>query len=337
MGTTLSEPCIYDKLSESIDILRQSGYRYGMSEREIEKFIKQVLETNEPRRDPPQFPILRATIKFVVAVGFLLVVVLAFTYPQTRPQLGVMYTGGHNWSSPLSHVRLLALPIAKKYNLQGFHEWWSVGALQQGLVNCSGCAEVSSVLEVPEILRESAAMRRGPQPVLLKVRPPLQGGEYLRMQRQQLEELYSAHSGSMSILVEKDNLLSHDEGFPQGPANFTLLWRFTSVAREKVLRWLFPKAELCPLLDSTGTTLQRCLVTHSANSQSRGVRVQGWLVVGEGLPTVRVLPVHHCQKHCSSFNLWLGPGDMVYADPLYWQMELFPGRDQNIVCDGSTF
>ncbi|XP_041744443.1 bombesin receptor-activated protein C6orf89 homolog isoform X2 [Coregonus clupeaformis] len=331
MGTTLSEPCIYDKLSASIDILRQSGYRYGMSEREIEKFIKQVLETNEPRRDPPQFPILRATIKFVVAVGFLLVVVLAFTNPQTRPQLGVMYTGGHNWSSPLSHIRLLALPIAKKYNLQGFHEWWSVGALRQGLVNCSGCAEVSSVLEVPETLRESAAIRRGPQPVLLK------GGESLCLQRQQLEELYSVHSGSMSILVEEDNLLSHDEGFPHGPANFTLLWRFTSGAREKVLRWLFPKAELCPLLDSAGTTLQRCLVTHSANSQSRGVRVLGWLVVGEGLPTVRVLPVHHCQKHCSSFNLWLGPGDMVYADPLYWQMELFPGRDQNIVCDGSTF
>lgn len=63
MGTTTSEPCIYDKLSESIDILRQSGYRYGMSEREIERFIKQVLETNEPRREPPQFPILRAIIK----------------------------------------------------------------------------------------------------------------------------------------------------------------------------------------------------------------------------------------------------------------------------------
>lgn len=331
MGATLSEPCIYDKLSESIEILRQSGYRYGMSEREIEKFIKQVLETNEPRRDPPQFPILRATIKFVVAVGFLLVVVLAFTYPQSPPQMGLVSVGGHNWSSPLSHIRLLSLPIAKKYNLQGFHEWWSAGALRHGLVNCSGCADVSSVLEVPETLRESAAMRRGPQPVLLK------GGESLCIQRQQLEDLYSAHSGSMAVLLEDDSLLSPDHPFPQGPANFTLLWRFTSGAREKVLRWLFPKAELCPLLDSAGTTLQRCLVTHSANCQSRGVRVLGWLVVGEGLPTVRVLPVHRCQKHCSSFNLWLEPGDMVYADPRYWQMELFPGRDQNIVCDGSTF
>lgn len=68
MGTTMSEPCIYDKLSESIDILRQSGYRYGMSEREIERLIKQVLETNEPRREPPEFPILRATIKVVLSL-----------------------------------------------------------------------------------------------------------------------------------------------------------------------------------------------------------------------------------------------------------------------------
>ncbi|KAG7495354.1 hypothetical protein JOB18_047818 [Solea senegalensis] len=333
MGTTMSEPCIYDKLSESIDILRQSGYRYGMSEREIERFIKQVLETNEPRREPPQFPILTATIKFMVVVGFLLVVILAFTYPQSGPQIGLVHLGSYNWSSPLSHVRLLSLPIAKKYNLQGFHEWWSAGTLRQNLVNCSGCAEISSVLEVPESLRGTVTLRRGPQLVLLK------GGESLSVQRQQLEELYLAHSGSMSILLEDDDeiMQNNNFGLPQGPANFTLLWRFSSGAREKVLRWLFPKAELCPLLDSAGTILQRCLVTHSTASQSKGVRVLGWLVVGEGLPTVRVLPVQRCQKHCSSFNLWLTPGDMVYADPRYWQMELFPGRGQNIICDGSTF
>ncbi|XP_020486322.1 bombesin receptor-activated protein C6orf89 homolog isoform X2 [Labrus bergylta] len=305
MGTSMSEPCIYDKLSESIDILRQSGYRYGMSEREIERFIKQVLETNEPRREPPQFPIIRATIKFVVAVGFLLIVVLAFTYPQSTPQLGLVHLGCYNWSSPLSHVRLLSLPIAKKYNLQGFHEWWSVGSLRQNLVNCSGCAEISSVMQVPESLRGTVTLRRGPQLVLLK------GGEALSVQRQQLEELYLAHSGSMSVLLEEDDGLQNlNLGLPQGPANFTLFWRFSSGTREKVLRWLFPKAELCPLLDSAGTIVQRCLVTHSTNSQSKGVGVFGWLVVGEGLPTVRVLPVHRCQKHCSSFNLWLTPGDM---------------------------
>lgn len=59
------------------------------------------------------------SLQFVVAVGFLLVVVLAFTYPQSAPQLGLVNLGSYNWSSPLSHVRLLSLPIAKKYNLQG--------------------------------------------------------------------------------------------------------------------------------------------------------------------------------------------------------------------------
>lgn len=58
-------------------------------------------------------------VQFVVAVGILLVVVLAFTYPQNAPQLGLASLGCYNWSSPLSHVRLLSLPIAKKYNLQG--------------------------------------------------------------------------------------------------------------------------------------------------------------------------------------------------------------------------
>uniref|UniRef100_A0A3Q3REB7 Uncharacterized protein n=1 Tax=Monopterus albus TaxID=43700 RepID=A0A3Q3REB7_MONAL len=202
MGTTISEPCIYDKLSESINILRQSGYRYGMSEREIERFIKQVLETNEPRREPPQFPILRF-----------------WKCPSSlAPQLGLVNLGCYSWSSPLSHVRLLSLPIAKKYNLQGFHEWWSAGSLRQSLVNCSGCAEISSVLEVPESLSGTVTLRRGPQ----------LGGESLSIQRHQLEELYLAHSGSMSILLEEDDgMQNHNLGLPQGPANFTLLWYTT--------------------------------------------------------------------------------------------------------------
>lgn len=52
----------------------------------------------------------------------------------------------------------------------------------------------------------------------------LQGGDTLSLQRQQLEELYLAHSGSMSILLEDDGLPYHNAGLPQGPANFTLLW-----------------------------------------------------------------------------------------------------------------
>lgn len=55
----------------------------------------------------------------------------------------------------------------------GFHEWWAAGSGGQNLVNCSVCAEIYSVLEVPESLRATMSLRRGAQLVLLKVRPPL--------------------------------------------------------------------------------------------------------------------------------------------------------------------
>lgn len=42
---------------------------------------------------------------------------------------------------------------------------------------------------------------------------------------------------------------------------------FSSSPRETVLRWLFPDAELCPLLDNTGTTLQRCQLGAGADPQ----------------------------------------------------------------------
>uniref|UniRef100_A0A8C1TB02 Zgc:162255 n=1 Tax=Cyprinus carpio TaxID=7962 RepID=A0A8C1TB02_CYPCA len=222
MGSSLSEPCIYDKLSESIDILRQSGYRYGMSESEIEKFIKQVLETNEPRRDPPQFPILRATVKLVLALGVLLMVVLVFTYPHSAPLLDSSSAAGLNRSSPLSHARLLELPIANKYNLHG---------------------------ETP-----SDSIRH--------IRPhqtPLDTSDSIR------------------------HIRPHQT----------------------------------PL-----------------DTSDHRVQVWGWLVVAEGSPWVRVVPVQRCQTHCRSFSLWLEPGDMVLADPRFWLLELFPSGAQRVLCDG---
>lgn len=320
MGTTTSEPCIYDKLAESIDILRQSGQRYGMSEREIERFIKQVLETNEPRREPPQFPILRATIKVrpvdkplpfqpdaalsapvlsavcggggvpaghgaglhlppelspagAGRLGPLQLVIAAEPRPPSvaadcqEVQPARCEAVCSSWGRSHTH------PVHGTVSAPGFHEWWGAGSAGRTLVNCSVCAQIYSVLEVPQSLRAAASVPRGAQLLLLKVSPPppdrvrdpprvleklpdndtqtaafvpgvwpfwcrwwfvryrfsyrrLQGGETLAVQRQQLEELYSAHAGSLSILMEADGAGVHHrhQAFPAGPANFTLLW-----------------------------------------------------------------------------------------------------------------
>lgn len=63
MELSASEPSIYDKLSETIDLVRQTGYQCGMSEKAIEKFVKQLLEKNEPQRGPPRYPHLMGLCK----------------------------------------------------------------------------------------------------------------------------------------------------------------------------------------------------------------------------------------------------------------------------------
>ena len=63
MDLAANELSIFDKLSETVDLVRQTGHQCGMSEKAIEKFIRQLLEKNEPQRGPPQYPLLLAVYK----------------------------------------------------------------------------------------------------------------------------------------------------------------------------------------------------------------------------------------------------------------------------------
>lgn len=63
MDLAANEISIYDKLSETVDFVRKTGHQCGMSEKAIEKFIRQLLEKNEPQRAPPQYPLLIALYK----------------------------------------------------------------------------------------------------------------------------------------------------------------------------------------------------------------------------------------------------------------------------------
>lgn len=328
MGTAASaEPCVYERLWESIAVLRESGQRYGMSERDIERFITQVLQTNEPQvQDPPQdqdpdqeqgaeqhglangFPLLRATAKCALALCLLLVLGLGLSPPQS--QSGPLSLG-FNWTCPLGAARLLELPIARKYNLRGYRGWWGSGPLlQESSLNTSVCAEE-------------------PQPEVIK------DGRW-RLQRSDLEQLVQVHPDSVSVRTEDG--LSLRSGLPQGPANFSLHWRPTGGAAE-LLPLLFPTAQP-PLLDSGGAALRRCVVKtlRLSQLQRHGVPVQGLVLLTAGQASLSVSPV--CPpKHDTSLQrtirLQLRPGDSVFCDPRFWRTELFPGPDLTLFCDGS--
>ncbi|KAJ0002655.1 hypothetical protein NQD34_007804 [Periophthalmus magnuspinnatus] len=139
-----AEPCVYERLWESIAVLRESGQRYGMSERDIERFITQVLETNEPQEEQPAFPLLRATAKCALALCLLLVLALGLSQPQSASE---PLSLGLNWSCPLGAARLLDLPIAHKYNLQGFRGWFGDSPLLQSSVNTSISSEARVVMK----------------------------------------------------------------------------------------------------------------------------------------------------------------------------------------------
>ncbi|XP_051780266.1 bombesin receptor-activated protein C6orf89 homolog [Erpetoichthys calabaricus] len=334
MGMAPSEPSIYDKLSESIDVLRQSGHRFGMSEKEIEKFILEVLETNVPRRDPPRFPILIAASKLFFILAFLLLTVLAFLYPQSSLQYGLPGHHSYNWSSPISHVRLLSLPIAKKYNLQEFHEWWSSSKKSHSEVpvNCSGCASVSAIHELTEKEGKLDCIIQGSQPVLFK------GGQALSLTYEDMEQLYSKRNESMDLFVnENSSVVVVAETFPKEPVNFTIFWKTQLLNPTEVLQLLFPHADLRHFLNQEAVSIKRCLVLDGQEPNSQVLHIHRWLVIGKGFPSLKFLPHSGCYRQCRSFYVWLAPGDLVFADSRLWQMELFPSRGQNIVCDGSGF
>ncbi|KAK7878255.1 hypothetical protein WMY93_031138 [Mugilogobius chulae] len=197
-----------------------------MSERDIERFITQVLQTNEPQEEQEEqqgFPLLRATAKCALALLLLLALALGLSQPQSPSE---SLSLGLNWSC-LRAVRLLELPIAHKYNLQGFRCWLSS---TQATENSSVCAD-------PEVLKTE---------------------QMFRVRRAQLE-----------LLCGFQDQFSCSSEVQPGPANFTLHWSKGSGTL------LFPSAQL-PLLNTSGFTLQRCVVSNlrpSLQHLQQGVEV----------------------------------------------------------------
>nr|KAF6461533.1 bombesin receptor activated protein [Molossus molossus] len=115
MDLAANEISIYDKLSETVDLVRKTGHQCGMSEKAIEKFVRQLLEKNEPQRGPPQYPLLIAVYKILATLGLILLTAYFVIQPFSPLQPEPVLSGAHTWRSLIHHIRLMSLPITKKY------------------------------------------------------------------------------------------------------------------------------------------------------------------------------------------------------------------------------
>ncbi|XP_059806432.1 bombesin receptor-activated protein C6orf89 homolog [Hypanus sabinus] len=336
MGAGPSEPCIYEKLAVSVEVLRRSGEHYGMSERDIERFVAQILETNEPQREARRFPRLLAAVKILIALGLLIITACSFISPYSRSHYQSKVTEDQDRKNPIiGHIRLLHLPIAKKYNLEVFHDWGHIGC-EHLIPNCTECASLSAVGTVSDRKHISKYNHRIIQPIVIK------SGSAMSLSYGDLKRLHSEYREAMDVYLEDggnlEDIVNKNSVFPE-ESNLIIHWRKQRINGMHILRAIFPNSSMLPFENKV--TLKKCLITPSRGSPFQFLSHQlhienSWLVVGRGNLKLQIKASEKCAEQCGSFLVQLGEGDIVYANSNYWQMTISPAGEQTlIICVGS--
>ncbi|KFP05253.1 Bombesin receptor-activated protein C6orf89, partial [Calypte anna] len=335
MELSASELSIYDKLSETIDLVRQTGHQCGMSEKAIEKFIRQLLERNEPQRGPPRYPVLVALYKGLLTLGLVLLTVYFMIQPYSPLPPEAPLSRAHAWGSLIGHIRLLSLPIAKKYMLENVQLWgdsveveisifslWDGAGCRQNTstlpANCTVCSAVKSLQMVTDFGELSEKLQRS-QPFLIKT------GQHLSYE--ELKHFQSQDPDLAEVIIEENSaeLWSCPFFFP---------WN-KSVNKTRILQEFFPTSSLLSFPKTV--SLESCFLIRHPDLGNKSYSLHSLFAVGSGQLTLTVVPLEKCRGHCEMFKVELEAGDLGFASPDYWRMSFMAkGTEPAVVCDGAA-
>ncbi|XP_070601311.1 bombesin receptor-activated protein C6orf89 homolog isoform X2 [Erythrolamprus reginae] len=327
MELSTSELSIYDKLSETIDLVRQTGYQCGMSDKAIEKFIKQLLEKNEPQRGPPRFPLLMVLYKGLVTLGIVLLTAYFMIQPYTLSPSESTLTRIHPWGSLFHHIRLLPLPITKKYMLEKCPEWWGLDCRRNMSLTakCSCCCSMKTLVAPVDERQLSDIRQLQGQPLLIKT------GQY---------RSYAEMKHFQSLYPELTNFVIQEEAAElwSGPSKqqppFPVFWQ-TPQNKSQILQEIFPI--FSSLLFPKDISLKSCFLIHHPRLQDMTYRLQNTFVVGSGQLNLHVLPSLFCREHCKALMVELEAGDIGFTNVDYWTTSFNSrGSEPVVVCDGSA-
>ncbi|KFO06440.1 Bombesin receptor-activated protein C6orf89, partial [Balearica regulorum gibbericeps] len=339
MELSANELSIYDKLSETIDLVRQTGHQCGMSEKAIEKFIKQLLERNEPQRGPPRYPILVVLYKGLLTLGLVLLTVYFVIQPYSPLPPEAPLSRAHAWGSLISHIRLLSLPIAKKYMFETRFVWqnkgssdagfpprarapgWSGGCRQNTSMlptNCTVCSTVKSLQIVTDFRELSEKLPRS-QPFLIKT------GQHLSYE--ELKHFQSQDPELAEVIIEENSA-------ELWSCPFFLPWN-KSVNKTRILQEFFPTSSLLSFPKTV--SLESCFLIRHPDLGNKSYNLHSLFAVGSGQLTLTVVPLDKCRGHCEMFKVELEAGDLGYASADYWTMSFMAkGTEPAVVCDGAA-
>ncbi|XP_038197866.1 bombesin receptor-activated protein C6orf89 homolog isoform X1 [Arvicola amphibius] len=347
MDLAANEISIYDKLSETVDLVRQTGHQCGMSEKAIEKFIRRLLEKNEPQREPPQYPLLLTVYKIykvLLTLGLILFGVYFIIQPFSSLAPEPVLSGAHTWRSLIHHIRLMSLPITKKYMsettgvpLQGGEEDksfpdfdpWSSSDCEQNEsepipVNCTGCAQIFPLkVMLPE---DTPKTFERLHPLVIKTGQPLLSSEIQHFSCQYPE----ATEGFTEGFLTKWWRCFPERWFP-----FPYPWR-RPLNRSQILRELFPVFTQLPF--PKDASLNKCFLIHPEPVvDSKMHKVHDLFTVGSGEAMLQIIPPFQCRRHCHAVAMPIEPGDIGYASATHWKVYVVArGVQPLVVCDGTT-
>lgn len=344
MDLAANELSIYDKLAETVDLVRQTGHQCGMSEKAIEKFIRQLLEKNEPQRGPPQYPLLIAAYKVLVTLGLILLTAYFVIQPFSALAPEPVLSGTHTWRSLIHHIRLMSLPITKKYMpenkgvpLHGGDEdrafpdldpWWTNSCEQNESdpipANCTGCAQKLPLQVV--LLGDTPRKFERLHPLVIKTGQPLSSEEI----QQFLCKYPEAAEGFTEGFLTKWWRCFPERWFP-----FPYPWR-RPLNRSQILHELLPVFNHLPF--PKDASLKKCFLLHPEPvTGSKMHRMHDLFTIGSGEAMLQLIPPFQCRRHCQSVAMPVEPGDIGYAGASHWKVYVIArGAQPLVVCDGTT-
>ncbi|XP_041472779.1 bombesin receptor-activated protein C6orf89 homolog [Lytechinus variegatus] len=329
-----------ERVEEKINHFKDLASQQGLTGSDIDDCIILALKANK-RQSKPASKLWRnlaqGTIIFSVILLCLWVVII--NHKPTKQFFELLF---FKTSYPVMRaVRLLSLPLARRVDLS--YIYYSECALPNPLYHgatdfpdCYPCTVVSSI----EVIEGASGYFSFGRPFMFKD-PKVNQFTYGDMQtwHSKNQKIFSQtradHVQSSNPFVHSTADLFTEErvedDLEQSPFSFE--WRVASAGSVRLVRNLCGKPSFIP--SGSEVIPEMFLIIDSSSSYPHNMPKPSfpgyaWISQSHGSREIVLSPVPQCKNNCTDVSLLLEPGNVLFLDTRYWELQSFPFGDGGI-------